>query len=67
MSGTNEYLRQAAITVVGQQQPCPPHQLQAILKRDYGASTRAANETLFTLMRDGYLRRTFTGKLALPK
>jgi hypothetical protein len=67
MPGTNEDLKRAAIAVVGEMQTCRPHQLQSILQRQYGASVRAANETMFQLMRDGYLKRTFTGKLTVPK
>lgn len=63
MAGTNQSLKQAAIQIVRASQPCTPYHLLGALKRNYGADTRAANETLFQLMRDGYLKRTFTGKL----
>jgi hypothetical protein len=39
-----------------------PHRLQAVLQQ-YGASVRAANETLFGMMADGSLKRTWNGKL----
>jgi hypothetical protein len=66
MGGTNEYFRQIAIEIVAENQPCRPYYLLGRLRKEYGASVRAANETMFTLMRDGILRRTFTGKLKLP-
>ncbi len=66
MAGTDEQLRQAAIAIVAQRQPCSPYDLLDTLKRDYGASHGAANTTLLTLMRDGLLQRTFDGRLTLP-
>jgi hypothetical protein len=66
MSGTTESLRWIAIGIVADCQPCRPNQLVKRLRSEYGASHRAANETLLTLIRDGRLRRTFSGKLVLP-
>lgn len=63
MGGTNQELRRAAIDYVASCQPCKPNDLLKWLRQSHEASHRAANETLLTLVRDGYLRRTFTGKL----
>jgi hypothetical protein len=63
MAGTNEQLRRLGVEYVAANQPCRPNDLVRWLRKQCGASTRAANETLLTLLRDGYLRRTFTGKL----
>jgi hypothetical protein len=67
MLGTNEELKQAALEIVAELEPCRPNQLVKRLRQEYGASHRAANETLFTMMRDGRLQRTFTGKLRVPR
>ena len=65
MPGTTPELRALALAIVEANEPCTANHLVSTLKRQ-GASTRAANETLFTLMRDGYVRRTWNGKLKLP-
>ena len=65
MAGTTPELMRLGAEIVGAHEPCKPNYLVKMLKR-YGASTRAANETLFALMRDGYVRRTWNGKLRLP-
>ncbi len=65
MPGTNQYFKQLAMEIVARNQPCTPNHLVKALKQN-GASVQAANETLFTLMRDGYLKRTWNGKLVLP-
>jgi hypothetical protein len=46
-------------------EPCKPNDLVRALKQQ-GASTRAANETLFGLMHREYVKRTWNGKLKLP-
>ncbi len=56
---TKEVLRQIAVDIVTESQPCRPHYLQGRMKNEYGTSHREANETLFILMRDGGLKRTF--------
>ena len=66
MPYTNEQLRQAGVAIVAEHQPCSPYQLLDTLKRDYGATHAAANATMLTLIRDGWLDRTFDGRLALP-
>lgn len=63
MGGTNPELQGAAIQIVAASQPVTPYYLLGILRHQYGASHRAANETLFTLIHSGQLKRTFTGKL----
>lgn len=65
MPGTTAELQRLAIEYVSQYQPCTANRLVKAL-RENGASHRAANETLFALMRDGHVRRTWTGKLVLP-
>lgn len=65
MAGTTPELKALALAIIGANEPCTANHLVAALKRQ-GASTRAANETLFTLIRDGYVRRTWNGKLRLP-
>jgi hypothetical protein len=67
MPGTNEALRRTAIEIVAANEPCKPYDLLKVLRTQYGASHRAANETMLTLIRDGYLRTNFTGKLVLPR
>jgi hypothetical protein len=67
MAGTNQELRRIAIAIVGETQPCKPYELLRRLRKEYGASHRAANETILTLLRDGLLRTNFTGKLVLPR
>jgi hypothetical protein len=53
MAGTNQQLRRIAIAIVAEDQPCRPYHLLGRLRNEYGASHRAANETLLTLIRDG--------------
>jgi hypothetical protein len=65
MGGTNVEWKQLAVQVVAQGQPCKPNDLIKALE-GYGASVRAANETLLTMIRDGQLKRTWNGKLVLP-
>lgn len=65
MPGTTPELMRLAAEYVGANEPCTPNRLTKML-RQAGASTRAANETLFFMIRDGYLRRTWNGKLKLP-
>lgn len=62
MGGTTIELKRLALDIVAQRQKCSFYELTGAL-RGVGASHRAANETVFHLMRDGYLRRTFTGQL----
>lgn len=65
MPGTTAELQRLAIEFVVQHQPCTANRLvKALLET--GASHRAANETLFALMRGGHVRRTWTGKLVMP-
>ena len=66
MSGTTAELKRVAIAIVRDEQPCRPNRLVKRLRSEHGASHRAANETLLTLIRDGLLRRTFSGKLVVP-
>jgi len=63
--GTTPELMRLAAAYVGANQPCTANSLVRMLK-NAGASTRAANETLLFMIRDGYLRRTWNGKLTLP-
>jgi hypothetical protein len=65
MGGTTAELQRLAIEIVAQNQPCTANYLVKAL-RGAGASHRAANETLFALIRNGYVRRTWNGKLKLP-
>jgi hypothetical protein len=53
------------LEIVRANEPCKPNDLVKALKRQ-GASTRAANETLFGLMHQGYVKRTWNGKLKVP-
>ena len=62
----NEDLRQIAVDIVAKSQPCRPHYLQRRMNNEYGTSHGEANQTLFTLMPDGELKRTFFGELVLP-
>lgn len=66
MPGTTPELKRLAIEIVAANQPCSPNYFKRALKREGGASERAANETLLTMIRDGELRRTWNGKLVLP-
>ena len=66
MPGTTPELRQIAVAIVAQAGTCRPNALVQQLRRDHGASHRAANETLLTLIRDGLLRRTWWGRLRVP-
>jgi hypothetical protein len=65
MGGTTAELQRLAIEIVADHEPCTANYLVKAL-RDVGASHRAANETLFALIRNGYVRRTWNGKLKLP-
>lgn len=65
MPGTTPELMRLAAEYVGANEPCTANNLVRMLKQS-GASTRAANETLLFMIRDGYLRRTWNGKLKLP-
>jgi hypothetical protein len=65
MTGTTPQLQRLAIDIVANNQPCTPNALVKAL-RGHGAGHRAANETLFALIRDGHVRRTWNGKLKLP-
>ena len=65
MSGTTPQLQRLAIEIVANNEPCTANALVRALRRQ-GASHRAANETLFALIRSGYVRRTWNGKLKLP-
>ena len=67
MPGTNEALRATAIQIVAAREPCKPNDLLKILRKEYGASHRAANETMLTLIRDGYLSTNFSGKLVVRR
>jgi hypothetical protein len=66
MPYTSAHLRQAAVAIVRQYQPCSPYQLLGALRRDFGASHGEANVTMLTMIRDRQLRRTFDGQLTLP-
>jgi hypothetical protein len=65
VDSSNDELRKLAIAVVAENQPLKPSLLVEVL-RQRGASLLAANETLFTMLRDGHLSRTWNGKLELP-
>lgn len=65
MPGTDPQLQELAMAIVAQREPCKPNDLVKALKQQ-GASVRAANETLFALMQQGRVRRTWNGKLRLP-
>lgn len=65
MPGTTPELQTLALQFVASHQPCTAnHLVRALL--DQGASHRAANETLFALIRDKRVRRTWSGKLTIP-
>ena len=59
-------LRAAALDLLAQLQPVRPHKLIDTLRKQNHVSHRAANETIFRLMHEGAIQRTFTGKLKLP-
>jgi hypothetical protein len=65
MPGTTPELMRLAAEIVRATQPCKPRYLRKMLK-EHGASTRAANETLLFMIRDGNVRRTWNGRLRLP-
>lgn len=65
MPGTTPELIRFALTVVGDHEPCSANQLRRTLRQN-GASVRAANETLLTLIRDGHVKRKWNGRLVLP-
>jgi hypothetical protein len=62
----NETLANAAVAIVAAGQPCKPNDLVVRLRKEHGASHAEANQTMLALIRDGRLKRTFTGKLQLP-
>jgi hypothetical protein len=64
VGGTNEEWKRLAIEIVSAQQPCKPNALRKALTAR-GASVRVANETMLTLIRDGLLKRTATGRLVV--
>jgi hypothetical protein len=66
MSRRNEQLMQIAVAIVAERQPYKPVDLVRRLQQDYGASQKAAGETLLYLLHDRRLRQTLTGKLILP-
>jgi hypothetical protein len=66
MGGRNEQLMQIAVALVAEHQPYKAVDLVKRLQRDYGASQKAAGETLLYLLHDGLLKQTLTGKLILP-
>jgi hypothetical protein len=66
MMSRHEALRRIAIDIVAESQPCTANQLVAGL-REAGASHAEANRTLFELIRDGPVRRTFFGDLYLDR
>lgn len=66
MPATTPELMRLAAEYVGANEPCTANSLVKMLKQS-GASTRAANETLLFMIRDGHLRRTWNGKLTLPE
>jgi hypothetical protein len=59
-------LRAAVVEVLAELGPTRPNKLLKRLRKEYGASHRAANETMFRMMHDGSIRRTFAGKVKLP-
>jgi hypothetical protein len=59
-------LRSATLELLARLQPVGPHKLLTTLRKEYGVSHRAANETVFRMMHEGAIRRTFFGKLKLP-
>ena len=65
VSGTNAEWIRLAVEIVAANQPCTANKLIRALKQN-GASTAAANQTFFAIVRDGYVRRTWNGKLKLP-
>ncbi len=59
-------MRAAVLNVVAELQPVSFMKLKSRLRRDYGASEREANTTIFKMMHEGGIRRTFFGKFKLP-
>jgi hypothetical protein len=66
LDNRNEHLKQIAVAIVAEAQPCRPNDVVRRLRGEFGASHAEANRTLLELIRDGYLRRTFFGELVLP-
>src|SRR5262245_33844660 len=66
MESRHDTLRRMAIACVANNQSCTANQLVARL-REAGASQAEANGILFELIRDGPVRRTFTGDLYLDR
>jgi hypothetical protein len=64
MAGTTPELMRLGLEIVGANEPCKPGYLRRVLRQN-GASVRAANETVLFLIRDGHVRRTWSGKLRL--
>jgi hypothetical protein len=62
----NMNLIQIALSIVSESQPCKANDLVKRLRKEHGASHQQANQTLLVLIRDGYVKRTLTGKLVLP-
>jgi hypothetical protein len=65
VSGTNAEWIRLAVEIVDANQPCTANNLIRALKKS-GASTAVANQTFFVIVRDGYVRRTWNGKLKPP-
>jgi hypothetical protein len=59
-------LAEIAVAIVAANQPLKPNDLLKTMRKQHGASHREANTTFLMLLRDGRIRRTFTGKLVLP-
>jgi hypothetical protein len=64
-SVTIDELTTIAIGIVGSRPHVTPQTLVSLLKGEYGASTAAANTTLFTLIRDGHVQVINGGRLVL--
>jgi hypothetical protein len=62
----NSELRAAVLQFLAEQGPVRPNKLLKHLRKNYGASQRAAGETMFRMIHDRSIRRTFFGKLRLP-
>jgi hypothetical protein len=58
---------QIAVAIVAKHQPYKAVDLVKRLQQEYGASQKAAGETLLYLLHDGRLNQTLTGKLILPR
>jgi hypothetical protein len=66
MRADTSQLRSAVLQLLAEQGPVRPNKLLKHLRKNYGASQRAAGETMFRMIHDGSIRRTFFGKLKLP-